>query len=129
MEGLFVARDPRPLRQAMVPANRRSLVPIQGCNAMTSPLESPLDQLRRTGHLNRIFVDGNWTRPAGAEGVPLVCPSTGATLAELPLGDTCDVERAVQAARRAFPGWSATSPYERAAHLGRMHALMLERAE
>ncbi|WP_321867121.1 aldehyde dehydrogenase family protein [Paraburkholderia tropica] len=96
---------------------------------MTTPLESPLDQLRRTGHLSRIFIDGEWTTPAGAESVPVVCPSTGEMLAELPLGDASDVDRAVQAARRAFTSWSGTSPDERAAYLARMHALMLERAE
>ncbi|WP_321853937.1 aldehyde dehydrogenase family protein [Paraburkholderia tropica] len=96
---------------------------------LESTFESPLDQLRRNGHLARLFIDGEWTPPGGAERVPLVCPSTGETLAELPLGDAGDVERAVQAARRAFVRWSATPPQERAAYLGRIHALMLERAE
>ncbi|MGN4071214.1 aldehyde dehydrogenase family protein, partial [Burkholderia gladioli] len=40
-----------------------------------------------------------------------------------------DAERAVQAARDAFEGWAATAPAQRAALLGRMHALMLARAE
>lgn len=61
--------------------------------------------------------------------VPLVSPSTGDTLAELPLGDADDVERAVQAARTAFVRWSATPPQERAAYLDRLHTLMRERAE
>ncbi|WP_325090027.1 aldehyde dehydrogenase family protein, partial [Burkholderia contaminans] len=56
-------------------------------------------------------------------------PSTEDTLGEIPLGSARDADRAVQAARRAFERWSATSPQERAALLDRVHALMLERAE
>ncbi|MEX3969934.1 aldehyde dehydrogenase family protein [Paraburkholderia caribensis] len=92
-------------------------------------MSAPLEHLTRSGHLDRIFIDGEWTQPGGAQRAPLVCPSTGETLAEMPLGDAYDVERAVQAAHRAFPRWSATTPQERASYLDRIHALMLERAE
>ncbi|WP_414442334.1 aldehyde dehydrogenase family protein [Burkholderia sp. 22PA0106] len=92
-------------------------------------MTSPLDHLAGSGHLSQIFIDGEWTAPGGTARAPLVSPATGETLAELPLGDAYDVERAVQAARRAFARWSATTPGERAAFLDRLHALMLERAE
>ena len=61
--------------------------------------------------------------------VAVVSPSTEDTLCEIPLGRVRDADRAVQAARRAFERWSATSPQERAALLDRIHALMLARAE
>jgi 5-carboxymethyl-2-hydroxymuconic-semialdehyde dehydrogenase len=44
-------------------------------------------------------------------------PIDGAVLAELARGGPGDVDRAVQAARRAFPSWSRTSRDERAALL------------
>jgi acyl-CoA reductase-like NAD-dependent aldehyde dehydrogenase len=92
-------------------------------------MTSPLDYLKRSGHVEQIFINGEWTQPAGTSRMPLVCPSTGETLAELPLGDAQDVERAVDAARAALPRWSATSPQDRAAYLDRLHALTRERAE
>ncbi|AXF12557.1 aldehyde dehydrogenase family protein (plasmid) [Paraburkholderia graminis] len=92
-------------------------------------MTSPLDSLTRSGHLEQIFVNGEWTPTGSPSLVPLVSPSTGDTLAELPLGDAYDVERAVQAARTAFPRWSASPPQERAAYLDRLHTLMRERAE
>ncbi|MGF6653432.1 aldehyde dehydrogenase (NAD+) [Paraburkholderia youngii] len=92
-------------------------------------MTSPLDHLKSSGHLEQIYINGEWTQPAGTLRAPLVCPSTGETLVELPLGDAHDVERAVQAARAAFVRWSATSPQERAGYLDRLHTLMRERAE
>ena len=38
----------------------------------------------------------------------VVNPSTGAVISRVPLGGAPDVELAVAAAARAFPGWSAT---------------------
>src|SRR5205085_7772689 len=40
-------------------------------------------------------------------------PATGQTIAEVAEGAAADVDRAVEAARRAAPGWAATSPSER----------------
>ena len=40
-----------------------------------------------------------------------------------------DTDHAVRAARKAFCGWSRTTPSERAALLSRIHALVLERAD
>jgi aldehyde dehydrogenase (NAD+) len=92
-------------------------------------MTSPLDHLKRFGYLDQIFINGEWTQPDGTSRVPLVSPSTGETLVELPLGNAHDVERAVQAARAAFARWSATSPQERAGYLDRLHSLMCERTE
>jgi len=92
-------------------------------------MTSPILHLTQSRHLDHFFIDGGWTPPDGRERAPVVCPSTEATLGEIPLGGDYDVERAVQAARRAFPRWSATSPHERAGYLDRIHALMVERAE
>ncbi|HEX3380183.1 MAG TPA: aldehyde dehydrogenase family protein [Paraburkholderia sp.] len=92
-------------------------------------MKSPVLHLTQAGHLDRFFIDGEWTAPVGTERVAVVCPSTEETLCDIPLGNANDVDRAVQAARQAFVSWSMTSPQERAALLDRVLALFLERAE
>ena len=59
------------------------------------------------------FIDG---APAPAEGElePVLNPATGEELARAANSTAEDVDRAVRAARRAFAGWSQTTPAERA---------------
>ena len=92
-------------------------------------MTSPLQQLRQAGRLERCYIDGQWLAPEGRERAAVVCPATEEILCEIALGDARDVERAVQAARRAFPAWAATPPAQRAATLARLHGLLLERTE
>jgi aldehyde dehydrogenase (NAD+) len=92
-------------------------------------MNSPVRHLMQAGRLDRFFIDGEWVMPEGSDRVAVVCPSTEDTLCEIPLGNARDVDRAVQAARKAFGCWSVTSPQQRAALLDRVHALLLERAE
>ncbi|WP_431230882.1 aldehyde dehydrogenase family protein [Paenarthrobacter nicotinovorans] len=47
----------------------------------------------------------------------LVNPCTGKPFAQVPLGSSADVDRAVEAARRALPGWRRLTPSRRADHL------------
>jgi betaine-aldehyde dehydrogenase len=59
-----------------------------------------------------------------AEHEPVVNPATGEPIAEAPLSSPADVDRAVAAARAAFPAWAAKTPGERAeALLGLADAL------
>lgn len=44
-------------------------------------------------------------------------PRTGETILKMPEADPGQIDRAVQAARAAFPGWSRTTPGERSARL------------
>ncbi|MEV4173397.1 aldehyde dehydrogenase family protein [Nonomuraea sp. NPDC049709] len=52
--------------------------------------------------------------------IDVVNPATGAIIAQVPEGTTADVDRAVAAARAAFPGWAATDPAVRARIVGRI---------
>jgi acyl-CoA reductase-like NAD-dependent aldehyde dehydrogenase len=88
-----------------------------------------VQHLSETGRLGRFYIDGVWREPDGRDRAGVVNPATEAVIAEIPLGSRTDVERAVSAARRAFPGWSRTPPAERATLLGRVHALVLERSD
>ncbi|HEV2712796.1 MAG TPA: aldehyde dehydrogenase family protein, partial [Gaiellaceae bacterium] len=44
----------------------------------------------------------------------IVNPSTGETIAEVPEGTQADVDRAVEAAKQAWPEWRESTPAERA---------------
>jgi malonate-semialdehyde dehydrogenase (acetylating)/methylmalonate-semialdehyde dehydrogenase len=77
----------------------------------------------------RNYIGGTWAEPAGAESLAVENPATGATIAELPLSGTADVDAAVAAARAAFPSWSATPADRRVAPLFRLAAMIREHRE
>jgi len=66
-----------------------------------------------TADILRNFIDGE---PAASEGETeaVLNPATGEELALAPRSSAEDVDRAVRAARRAFDGWSSTTPAQRA---------------
>jgi len=51
-------------------------------------------------------------------------PATGAVIRKVPLANKADVDQAVAAARRAYPGWRDTTPLRRARILTRYRELM-----
>jgi 1-pyrroline dehydrogenase len=65
---------------------------------------------------NRMLVDGKLIDGEGPART-VVNPANGAILAELRTASEADVDRAVQAARRAFPAWRDSTPADRAARL------------
>ncbi len=56
-------------------------------------------------------------------------PSTGQVIANVPLCQDRDVDRAVQAAKKAFPAWRNTPAVDRAHLMFRFHALLLKHAD
>lgn len=71
-------------------------------------------------HAAQFYIDGRWVDPVFARWFDIVDPSTETPFERLALGNAQDVDRAVTAARRAFPAWSATSTAERVAMLRRV---------
>lgn len=61
------------------------------------------------------YIDGTWVAPAAARDLEVIDPSTEEPVAVISLGDQADTDRAVAAARGAFPAWAATPPAERLA--------------
>lgn len=59
------------------------------------------------------YIDGRWVLPAEARDCPVIDPSTEEPCAVVSLAGPADVDAAVAAANRAFPGWAATPPAER----------------
>lgn len=67
-------------------------------------------------HLN-FYIDGAWTPALGTRTQDVVDPFTEQPVARIALGDARDLDRAVAAARRAFPAWAAHSREQRLAVL------------
>jgi acyl-CoA reductase-like NAD-dependent aldehyde dehydrogenase len=63
-------------------------------------------------------------RVGGERRFPTVSPIDQSVLAEVARGDAADVDRAVQAAHEAFPGWAALGPAGRAVYLRRLADLI-----
>jgi malonate-semialdehyde dehydrogenase (acetylating) / methylmalonate-semialdehyde dehydrogenase len=60
------------------------------------------------------YVGGAWAEPLAGATQESRNPASGELLAKVPLSGAQDVDAAVRAARKAFPGWRATSPVRRA---------------
>jgi 1-pyrroline dehydrogenase len=60
------------------------------------------------------LVGGEWVDASGGETMEVINPATGETIAEVPRASAEDVDRAVQAAKKALPEWLETTPGERA---------------
>ena len=61
----------------------------------------------------QFFIDGEWQALSDRRTMDLVNPATEQVSGKLHLGNEDDVDRAVKAARNAFPGFAATSLNER----------------
>jgi 1-pyrroline dehydrogenase len=60
------------------------------------------------------FVRGEWVDAVEGGTAEIINPATGETIAEVPQGTQADVDRAVEAAKGAWPEWRETTPQERA---------------
>ncbi len=70
------------------------------------------------------FVDGRFRPPASAVYLDDIDPATGQVCARVPDSDARDVESAVDAAQRAFSGWSQTPAEQRSRALMRLAELV-----
>src|SRR6266545_4968712 len=64
-----------------------------------------------TQHKN--FVGGEWVDAVGGETMDVLNPATGEVIAQVPKGTEKDVERAVEAAKKALPEWLQKTPKDR----------------
>jgi acyl-CoA reductase-like NAD-dependent aldehyde dehydrogenase len=78
---------------------------------------------------DQIYVGGRWAASSGTERIGVTDPYSEERFASVPAGAPPDVERAVGAARAAFPAWSRTSVDERLGYLEAIHAGVHRRAE
>ena len=75
-----------------------------------------------------LFIDGDFRDPLDGTRVPTLNPATEEPVAEVAFAGPGDLRRAVEAARRAQPGWAALSGLERGKYLFRIARLIQERA-
>jgi aldehyde dehydrogenase (NAD+) len=78
--------------------------------------------------IDRVYIDGSFVEPHGEHWAPLFNPATEEQIGKVRLADEEDANRAVAAARRAFPAFSNTSKEERITMLKRLHAAVSDRA-
>src|SRR5438105_14195827 len=66
-----------------------------------------------------LYIGGEWVTPASGKTIEVISPATEEVVAVVPEASEGDVDRAVEAARKAFDEgpWPQTSPAERAAML------------
>jgi betaine-aldehyde dehydrogenase len=70
----------------------------------------------------KLYVNGQWVAPAGSGTLDVINSTTEEVMGRIPEGTPEDINRAVEAARAAFEGWSTTPIQQRAELLTRMSA-------
>ncbi len=75
------------------------------------------------------FVGGEWVDAASGETMEVINPATGETIAAVPSCSADDVDRAVEAAKKALPEWLDATPKERSELLHKLADVMDEHAE
>ena len=74
-------------------------------------------------NVDKFYIQGQWVQPAaGATQADIIDPATEAVAGTLAMGTAADVDRAVAAARAAFPAWSVSTRETRIALLERIIA-------
>src|SRR5262245_12871488 len=61
----------------------------------------------------KFYIDGKWVDPVEAKTAEVINPATEEVGGRISLGSVADVEKAVAAARNAFPSWSETTREQR----------------
>jgi acyl-CoA reductase-like NAD-dependent aldehyde dehydrogenase len=83
---------------------------------MTAPLKS-----------SRLYVGGKWV--TDGEAMPVLDKYTGETIAKVPVASRKTVEKAIAAARDAFPAWSRTPAHKRYQVLSKASTLLEKHQE
>jgi 1-pyrroline dehydrogenase len=75
------------------------------------------------------LIGGEWVDSSGGETMEVLNPATGEVIAEVPNATVEDVDRAVQAAKKALVEWRETTPGERAELLLKLAAAIDEHTD
>ncbi len=75
------------------------------------------------------FIGGEWVESSSGETMEVLNPATGEAIAEVPRGTAEDVERAVEAAKKAWAEWRFKTPKDRMALLLKLADVIDENAE
>jgi acyl-CoA reductase-like NAD-dependent aldehyde dehydrogenase len=69
---------------------------------------------------DKLYIDGAWVPSTGAAHIEVINSTTEEVMGRIPEGTAEDVDKAVKAAKAAFPAWAATSKEERGKYLQRI---------
>jgi acyl-CoA reductase-like NAD-dependent aldehyde dehydrogenase len=69
---------------------------------------------------DKIYIDGAWVPSTGNGTIDVINATTEEVMGRIPEGTADDIDKAVAAAKAAFPGWSTTSVEERGKYLQRI---------
>src|SRR5271165_4300924 len=75
------------------------------------------------------YIDGKWVEADSGKTITVKNPANGEIVGEVPALGAAETRRAIEAANRALPGWSAMLAKERGAILRKLHDLMLANAD
>lgn len=75
------------------------------------------------------YISGQWHRSTAAEQLEVHNPATAEVIASVPLSSRAEVDRAVQVALAAFPGWRDTPVVDRVQPLFRLKVLLEDNIE
>src|ERR1700752_2924785 len=74
-----------------------------------------------------LYIDGKWQNGGGRKGEDVINPATEKPLAHLPHASKADLDEALEAAKKGFAVWRATSAYDRCKIMHKGADLMRER--
>jgi succinate-semialdehyde dehydrogenase/glutarate-semialdehyde dehydrogenase len=99
--------------------------------ALTDEAPADAEKSGRVGTVRSadLFIDGRWEPGETGARFEVTDPSTGSVIASVADGSAGDAQRAVEAADRAFSGWSRTAPRDRAELLRACYDLMRRDAD
>jgi succinate-semialdehyde dehydrogenase/glutarate-semialdehyde dehydrogenase len=76
-----------------------------------------------------LYIGGEWVQGSGGRGADIVNPATEDVLGRVPFAEPADVDRAIAAAKAAFPKWRDAGPDFRSGILLKASALLHQRAD
>src|SRR5262249_29640550 len=82
-----------------------------------------------TASLKRMYIDGKWCAADDGRTLGVINPATEEVLAEIAYGGKAETRRALEAARRAMPGWMKLTSWDRAKILKKTADLMRQRCD
>jgi len=78
---------------------------------------------------DKLYIDGSWVPSAGTSTIDVVNATTEEVMGRVPEGTPADVEKAVTAAKTAFPSWASTSVDDRVKYVHQLSEALQARTE
>jgi succinate-semialdehyde dehydrogenase / glutarate-semialdehyde dehydrogenase len=82
-----------------------------------------------TASVKRMYIDGKWTDAENGRTVGVINPATEEVIQEVAYGGRAETRRALEAAKKAMPGWMKLTAWDRAKVLKKTADLMRDRAD